>query len=319
MSSQIRLFVILALLLIKTWIVFYAFYTWKSFRKPYLKWFFIYGLTGVFFAAHVYVWRYISLNIIPEIIENLDPRSENINDLVFSLVALLAMTALIRLILGIAGRGFNRRARLLLYAGAGVIAVGYAARTLAPWGMQVFGWFDTVATYVTVRVSSFEFIPAGLALFLARRQNDEKTAFLLRGFGWVFLAGSAIRWTPYTLHHLGLTGVAMSIVYYAASLVSYTAPYVWLRYVFVPHVPRERLPLADAGVFAAVADKYNISNRESEVIQLIMDGKSNKEIQDSLVVSIHTVKNHIYNIYRKLGVNSRYSLIHFITQFRDQG
>ena len=69
----------------------------------------------------------------------------------------------------------------------------------------------------------------------------------------------------------------------------------------------------------AVADKYNISNREREVIQLILDGKSNKEIQCSLVVSIHTVKNHIYNIYKKLGVNSRYSLIHFMTRYRDQG
>ena len=37
--------------------------------------------------------------------------------------------------------------------------------------------------------------------------------------------------------------------------------------------------------------------------------KTNKEIKDQLFISYNTVKNHIYNIYQKLGVNSRSQMI----------
>lgn len=48
-----------------------------------------------------------------------------------------------------------------------------------------------------------------------------------------------------------------------------------------------------------------LTNKEKEVLQLIIEKKSNKEIATSLFVSDATVKTHINNMYRKLGVNSR--------------
>lgn len=54
----------------------------------------------------------------------------------------------------------------------------------------------------------------------------------------------------------------------------------------------------------------NISQREQEIIQLLVEGLSNKEIADSLFISQKTVKNHLYHIYRKLGINSRLQLMH---------
>jgi DNA-binding CsgD family transcriptional regulator/streptogramin lyase len=56
-------------------------------------------------------------------------------------------------------------------------------------------------------------------------------------------------------------------------------------------------------------EKYNISNREQEIIELILKGKSRKEIEKLLFLSHHTVKNHIYNIYQKLGVKNVGQLI----------
>ncbi len=60
-------------------------------------------------------------------------------------------------------------------------------------------------------------------------------------------------------------------------------------------------------------DKYNISDREEEVIKLVIEGKSNKEIEEELYISFNTVKNHIYNIYKKIGVKSRTQLINFFS------
>ncbi|MCU0285531.1 MAG: LuxR C-terminal-related transcriptional regulator, partial [Acidobacteria bacterium] len=59
-------------------------------------------------------------------------------------------------------------------------------------------------------------------------------------------------------------------------------------------------------------EKHNISSREREIIHLILKGKTNKDIEDVLYISVRTVKNHIYNIYQKFGVNSRLELIHEI-------
>ena len=54
--------------------------------------------------------------------------------------------------------------------------------------------------------------------------------------------------------------------------------------------------------------RYNISDREKEIILLMLDGKSNKEIEEELYISIKTVKTHIYNIYKKLDISSRWHL-----------
>lgn len=52
-----------------------------------------------------------------------------------------------------------------------------------------------------------------------------------------------------------------------------------------------------------------LSNRERELATLIVEGKTNSEISEELFISISTVKNHIYNIYKKLGIKNRYELI----------
>jgi LuxR family maltose regulon positive regulatory protein len=48
-----------------------------------------------------------------------------------------------------------------------------------------------------------------------------------------------------------------------------------------------------------------LSERERQVLSLICDGLSNREIAERLVVTVHTVKKHSSNIYGKLGVTSR--------------
>lgn len=47
------------------------------------------------------------------------------------------------------------------------------------------------------------------------------------------------------------------------------------------------------------------TEREREVLQLLLDGASNREIASHLVLSVNTVKKHVYNICGKLGVQNR--------------
>jgi DNA-binding NarL/FixJ family response regulator len=51
--------------------------------------------------------------------------------------------------------------------------------------------------------------------------------------------------------------------------------------------------------------QLGLSQRESEVLSLLVDGLSNRLIAAELVVGEETVKTHLRSIYRKLGVNDR--------------
>ena len=50
---------------------------------------------------------------------------------------------------------------------------------------------------------------------------------------------------------------------------------------------------------------FDLTAREKDILKLVALGKSNKEIADELILSIHTVKNHLKNILQKLCVEDR--------------
>ncbi len=53
-----------------------------------------------------------------------------------------------------------------------------------------------------------------------------------------------------------------------------------------------------------------LTKREIEILNLIGAGKSNKEIAEELFISYKTVKNHVYNVFAKLGIHTRAEAIH---------
>lgn len=53
------------------------------------------------------------------------------------------------------------------------------------------------------------------------------------------------------------------------------------------------------------ANHANLTEREYEVLKLIVDGKSNQEIADELKISEHTAKAHVCNIIQKMLVDDR--------------
>jgi DNA-binding CsgD family transcriptional regulator len=51
------------------------------------------------------------------------------------------------------------------------------------------------------------------------------------------------------------------------------------------------------------------TGREREIVDLLMEGKSNRQIAQALGIAEATVKKHLHHVYRKLGVRSRALLI----------
>lgn len=79
--------------------------------------------------------------------------------------------------------------------------------------------------------------------------------------------------------------------------------------------PAEELILQQEEVQEAInprerkMERYSLTVREREILQLVLDGKSNQEIAEMLYISDNTVKHHITNIYKKTEVSRRMQLV----------
>mgnify|MGYP006298719539 CR=1 FL=1 len=68
-------------------------------------------------------------------------------------------------------------------------------------------------------------------------------------------------------------------------------------------------PRSLESIVSELAERSALSQRERTIIPLIAEGLGNKQIALELHISTRTVGNHIYNIYRKLDISSRYELL----------
>jgi ATP/maltotriose-dependent transcriptional regulator MalT len=89
-------------------------------------------------------------------------------------------------------------------------------------------------------------------------------------------------------------------------------PIVWIKVALIPAFKQTRLMDTHRASLERLSKRHHITRREREITELIVQGKCNKEIEGMLFLSSHTVKNHIYRLYQKLGINSRSQLINLI-------
>jgi len=94
------------------------------------------------------------------------------------------------------------------------------------------------------------------------------------------------------------------------TLVNITSIVFAAKYFFV-----QTPSIMDSIMLSAVfLNKYGITQREKEVIELLLGGLSIKEISAKLDRSFKTINNHIYNIYQKTGVGSKLELLNLIKE-----
>lgn len=64
----------------------------------------------------------------------------------------------------------------------------------------------------------------------------------------------------------------------------------------------------------APARAHPLTRRELQVLALVAAGKTNQQIAAALVISDHTVRRHLQNIFSKIGVSSRAAATAFVLQ-----
>lgn len=62
---------------------------------------------------------------------------------------------------------------------------------------------------------------------------------------------------------------------------------------------------------AELSQKFELTNRETEILSLIFDFKSMSDISEELELRENTVQKHMQNIFRKMNVSSKWELLQF--------
>ena len=122
----------------------------------------------------------------------------------------------------------------------------------------------------------------------------KKTTFVY-GAG-LALAAFGLQWLDYQ-HAVRLFATELYIILVA---IGFTALGLWVGARLTSVRPQDEL-VANKAALAAL----QVSHREYEVLQLLAEGLSNKEIAEQLFVSPNTIKTHVARLYEKLALSCR--------------
>lgn len=157
-------------------------------------------------------------------------------------------------------------------------------------------------------------------LFSARHSEDLVRARLARSFVFYFLIREVLDLlSTLSMDLLGadagklfkIIGLSGDVIYLALTVI---LAFLWMHRHLIPEQNREMNTLQTSHALAFLVSRHAISGREQEIVRLIISGKSNKEIGVLLKLSASTIKNHIYKIYQKMNINSRFELIDLVQQ-----
>lgn len=166
-----------------------------------------------------------------------------------------------------------------------------------------------VHMYISHSVTVLLVLTPSLFLIRGRRMQPERQRYLSTAAGLTLLllafldaSGVFLRepWGMLTMMVSCLTLNLLLLFYFGRFVSAFYGPIAGTR---PSPIDLDRL-----------CEEYRFSARERDIIQMVLSGKSNKEIEQELFISPHTVKNHIYHIFQKAGIKSRGQLVNLIIQ-----
>ena len=304
--EHILVFAFLTIFLCGSWVVFA---TWRQYKATGIlvyRSLFQYVISFDLLVFGFFVARYAQTNLVGDNPFNFSPAIW-VGTSVGVLVLETSVTwTILRLAWNLKQKTFPRILTLSFLAAIILIGISYVIGITVMFQSGSPMWI--VVTHQALSVfMTLGFGYAFIGLIAGRHPNlNDKQRRSARCFGWLLLGGFLI--VPVSLvlpKSIYLVGFAIGLLWACFT------PLLWLR-LYSGSYRQPVTPEVASSAAAALAKRYGITQREQEVMALLVEGKSNKEIEDLLCISFSTVKNHVYNLYRKVEVNSRAQLIHLV-------
>lgn len=279
----------------------------KQKRTPLARFVLLLVITHIAYECYAFVVYYVDVNI-SGIFQA--PASLSFKLLWFAKAVILLVFRV--LLIKISAILLEKRLPFKLWRWLGAIVAGLIV-FLAAWIAfpDLHAQFNIANTIFRISLAAIEFATMIIVLLGSRSCADFFKRRVLRSFALLHLLELvffAITWMTILKNpqpSLPLLLVIESIypIYFNTILP------IWLWFFFRPWLGHATSLQAVSGLTGNL-DGLGLNGREQEILNLILQGKSNQDIAEKMFISEHTIKNTITTIYAKLGVANRKELFH---------
>ena len=324
--QHVAFFGLILNLIIGSWVTVYTYQIMKTYDSPFLRPLFLHTFFYNLSVLCLLLYIYFNINLPGNIIRDSMPILGEFGVFLVSLAEIGMVYSMHRISQGLRNKTQLQWGRIIIVSGVILYSLSNVFKYLLPHESSLFRFINVVAYEVFDNFLVLEIPILFVLLAKIRKIPDRDLARMGRVLGslylgrYVFIIGLFVIGVIFnqTVRIRTMAGslphILMFFLFFGIFTSFCVIPYAWIRRYFLGYASKRSRIVDDAQLLEGIYEKFNISKREREILELILEGKNNKEIEQSLFISYHTVKNHVYNLYQKIGVKNRYQLIHFFTQ-----
>ncbi len=283
----------------------------RRFPDPALRWLLAYLAAFNVVELDLFAFKYLSTNLPGDTLARIADAMKGINFPLRAVLLLGAFLCLFQTIASLRGTGLGRAkvAGLVTFTALllGTFSLAIHVPALMPKAALLTYW--NLFTWPMLLLQAVLLARLGMGV---RAEPDAARRHVEAWFVamWLGQLGLAV-----AQQVVVVAGTFLGWVLVTRSLALFTnlAPVAWLLLVYVPWAGGLARVISGRVDVTRLATARGLSERELQVLTMMLDGLAYKEIASRMSISIHTVKTHVYNLFRKMDVRSRHQLVHRVT------
>jgi DNA-binding CsgD family transcriptional regulator len=193
--------------------------------------------------------------------------------------------------------------------------VGYALMNLDLSGLETINFFMDAKQLLWTYTVLLAMVFGSSLVYVFIKTNSLNDINQRKAYQWFAIWYCIITVMSIISLHLSSIHIIFGLLFIAVLTGFHLVPVLFLNI----YLQRFFVSTVETGSFSDKLElmtvKYEISKRETEIVELICKGMSNQEISNSLFISLQTVKDHVYRIFLKTGVKNRVQLTNLVSSF----
>ena len=305
------------------WLIFYINNTYELYPYKFLRSIRTYNIVVLILLILRFSFLYVRENLLLYIEPGLSPIYLNVLTFSISIVTLLLVYLMLNILLNFSDKSFTKSQNIKAFIAGIFITSIYIFTSFFPEKTNFsFSWLDAIIKNVFIFnliVNNLEFlIIISFYFFWSNRIKDKDRKRMGKLFALFYIICNSLSLLALIfIMQINMPQLLRWSIQLFILFLFILTPFLWIKFIFIKYAQTMSRLMSSSVHLISLYTKYNISTREQEIIQFIIDGKGNNEIKEKLFISYHTVKNHLSNIYRKLNVKNRHELVHLFLKSRD--
>ena len=215
----------------------------------------------------------------------------------------------VKIILGFNGKRMPLPAKIFFFAASLAVTLSLGIGAALFLQNKSAAWLITTKDFVNLSLVMVLFISVIYLFLYGIKTRDKEKKKITVSFAIFYLTMS------FGILFSILFDFSFEIIFTLALLFCMNLfPFIWLKYFISGSINKGFSFTLHPNVLKKIVEEFHLTRREKEILELLIKGSSSKQIEKELFISSHTVKNHIYNLYQKLGTKSRGQLIQFMNK-----